>query len=272
LPEKERLTVGMYVRYRASSGDQEITVCDVPELYGEKGSFRLLQFSNEAIQGAMDLKRPERMVFEYPRAIIHLMEMNEPAFEDVFIIGHGIGTLARSLPGKRCKVAEIDGEVAAISREWFGYYWDNVTVGDGRQLLAKEKPQTFDYIVLDAFTEKGTPRHLISQEFFCLTREQLHPEGAIIMNVTGKGEHDPLIGAIHTTLGRVYAYTGAFVLPSEGAGDIRNVLLMGSDKPIRHQARGMAGFREMELRPGYVIRDLSPAQGSSGGTSCDILK
>ncbi|SDC01087.1 spermidine synthase [Paenibacillus sp. UNCCL117] len=262
----------MHIRYRTSSGDQEITVCDVPELYGEKGSFRVLQFSNEAIQGAMDLNRPERMVFEYPRAILHLMEINDPAFEDVFMIGHGTGMLAGRLTDKRCKVAEIDGEVVAISRAWFGYSGDNVTVGDGRQLLAEEKPHTFDYIVLDAFTEKGTPRHLTSREFFSLAREQLDPEGAIIMNLTGKGEHDPLICAIHATLDGVYAYTGAFVLPSEGAGDIRNMLLMGSAKPIRHQARSMAGFREIELQPGHVLWDISPAQGSSSGTSCDILE
>lgn len=64
----------MHVQLKEQNNDQEITVMDTQELYGEKGNFRVLQFSNEAIQGAMDLDQPERILFEYPRAIIHLVE------------------------------------------------------------------------------------------------------------------------------------------------------------------------------------------------------
>ncbi len=246
----------MYLHKKEISNNQEILVYDTAELYGEKGNFRVMQFTNEAIQGAMDLNNPERIVFEYPRAMIHLMDFNEPTFEDVFVIGHGIGTIAGHYSEKRFKVAELDEKVVELSRSCFGYCKDNVIIGDGRHILDREQPHTYDYIILDAFTEKGTPRHLISKEFFRMTREKLDSRGSIIMNLMGKGENDKLINAIHSTLSEEYSYIKSFFLPSESVSYLQqNIIVMGSNKPIGFQARHMAGFIEIELGQGHIIMD-----------------
>ncbi|MNP81696.1 hypothetical protein D3C76_1801320 [compost metagenome] len=63
------------------------------------------------------------------------------------------------------------------------------------------------------------------------------------------------MGAIHTTVGEYFEYTKAFAIPSEGTADIRNIIIMGSAQPIRYQARQMAGFVEITLGQGHVIRD-----------------
>lgn len=248
----------MDLLFKTSSPNHEISVYDTTELYGEKGKFRVLEFSNKAIQGAMDLNDPERILFEYPRAIIHLIECNTPSFENVFIIGHGIGTIAGHYPEKRFKVAELDHKVVELSKRFFGYRKDNVSIGDGRQILESEDQQAYDFIVLDAFTEKGTPLHLISKEFFGICREKLDSSGLIVMNLFGKGENDQLMNAIHTTLSEEFAYIKAFSLPSEGIADIQNIILVGRNKPIGFQARQMAGFTEIELGQGYIIRDRAP--------------
>lgn len=245
----------MNLLFKTSSPNHEISVYDTTELYGEKGSFRVLEFSNSAIQGAMDLNDPTRILFEYPRAIIHAIEYNIPDFENAFIIGHGIGTIAGYLTEKRCKVAELDETVVELSRRFFGYSRNNVSIGDGRQILANEEQHAYDAIVLDAFTEKGTPTHLISKEFFEICREKLDSLGLIIMNLFGKGEKDQLVNAIHTTLSEEFTYMKAFSLPSEGIADIQNIILIGRNEPIRFQVRHMAGFTEIELRQGYMIRD-----------------
>lgn len=245
----------MHSLYQTNSHNHEITVYDTTELYGEKGKFRVMQFSNNAIQGAMDLNHPKRVVFEYPRAIIHLMEFNEPFFEDVFVIGHGIGTIASYFSEKRFKIAELDPEVVNLSRRYFGYSKDNVVIGDGRQILEDEAPHKYDYIILDAFTAAGTPRHLVSSEFFSITSSKLNAHGFIIMNLMGKGENDPLVNAIYTTLSAEFSYIKSFALPSEGAGDIRNIIIIGGNQPIRFQARHMAGLGEIQLGQGYLIRD-----------------
>lgn len=248
----------MDLLFKTTGPKHEISVYDTTELYGEKGKFRVLEFSNNAIQGAMDLNDPTRILFEYPRAIIHLMECNPTSFEDAFVIGHGIGTIAGYFPEKRFKVAELDDKVVELSKMFFGYREDNVFIGDGRQILENEKHHAYDSIILDAFTEKGTPLHLISKEFFGICKEKLDSSGSIIMNLMGKGENDQLMNAIHTTLSEEFAYIKAFSLPSEGIADIRNIILIGKNQPIEFQARHMAGFTEIELGQGHIIRDSVP--------------
>ncbi|MBA2941114.1 fused MFS/spermidine synthase [Paenibacillus sp. CGMCC 1.16610] len=245
----------MELLFKTSSPNHEISVYDTTELYGEKGRFRVLEFSNSAIQGAMDLNDPTHILFEYPRAIIHLIEYNIPSIEKMFIIGHGIGTIAGYFSEEQCKVVEIDETVVELSKKFFGYRKDNVRLGDGRQILANEKQNVYDAIVLDAFTEKGTPTHLISKPFFEICKEKLDPSGLIVMNLFGKGDNDQLVNAIHSTLSEEFTYIKAFILPSEGAADIQNFLLAGSQEPIGFQARHMAGFTQIELGQGYIIRD-----------------
>jgi spermidine synthase len=245
----------LHSQLHTSSNNHEITVFDTTELYGEKGAFRVMQFSNNAIQGAMDLHQPDRVVFEYPRAIIHLMECNASFFENAFLIGHGIGTIAGYFSKKRFKVAELDREVVELSRQCFGYNKDNVVIGDGRQILEGEQAQLYDYIILDAFTAAGTPKHLISAEFFSIARSKLNSDGFILMNLMGKGENDPLINAIYTTLAEEFTYIKSFSLPSEGVSDIQNIIMIGGSSSIRFQARHLAGFKEIQLVQGFLIRD-----------------
>ncbi len=143
----------------------------------------------------------------------------------------------------------------ALSRRFFGYNQDNVLIGDGRQLLNSEPPRTYDYILVDAFTEKGTPLPLTSLTFFQMAQEKLDAGGAILLNLMGKGEHDPLLAAIHTTLSEVFSYVKAFSLPSEGRRDLQNIILMGQNKPITCHMRHMAGFVEMEPGYGHILMD-----------------
>lgn len=243
----------MYLVTQVTSTYQTLTVYETNQLYGRTGKYRVLQFSKHAVQGAMDLKDPERIVLEYPRALIHLMEANQPDFKDVFMIGHGIGTISSHYPDKRFHIAEIDEHVVTLSRTYFGYKQDNVEIGDGLAVLSGEDSDRFDYIVLDAFTEKGTPRHLSTLSFFQLTREKLRGQGAVILNLMGKGSRDRFVSAIHTTLREVYACTKAFELPGGIVSDVRNLLIIGSDNPIEYDRLSMAGFIEVELEAGYVV-------------------
>ncbi|MFC5650651.1 spermidine synthase [Paenibacillus solisilvae] len=246
----------MHILYQQTGSNHQITVYDTTELEGEKGNFRVLQFSNQAAQGAMDLDAPQRILFEYPRAMIHLMDFNNPSFQNLFIIGHGIGTIAGHYKDKQVKIAELDDNVVELSRRYFEYSQDNVIVGDGRRILEGEASHRYDYLILDAFTGKGTPRHLTTREFFSAARAKLDSQGAILMNVMGKGENDRLMNAIHTTLSGEFAYTKSFCLLSGGAAhDLQNIILMGSSRPIGFQLRQMAGFTEIEPGQGHIIMD-----------------
>jgi len=243
----------VYQLTKAYSQYQEITVCEANQLYGRTGKFRILQFSEHAVQGAVDMKDRKRIVLEYPRAIIHLMEVNNPFFEHVFMIGHGIGTIASHYPEKQFRIAEIDEKVVELSRLYFQYLKDNVVIGDGSEVLRNEDPNKFDYIILDAFTKAGTPNHLTTLQFFQMTKEKLNARGSLILNLAGRTNNDTLTNAIYTTLKEIFAYTRIFSLPGGDSSDIRNMIVIGSNRIIEFDPRSMAGFMEIELEQGHII-------------------
>ncbi|MBW4841305.1 MAG: fused MFS/spermidine synthase [Paenibacillaceae bacterium] len=236
----------------------EISVYETDELYGERGEFRVLQFASEAVQGAMDMKRPERIILEYPRAMLYLLQRHVTELCRVFIIGQGTGTIARHLNGVRVTVAEIDPLVEEISRTYFGYSGGPVKIGDGRSLLEEEQPGTFDGIIVDAFSEQGTPAHLTSLGFFRLAAERLDREGLLLLNVFGRGADDGWVAALTSTLREAMTYVRVFTLPSDQPHALRNMIIAGSQKPIMYELHGMAGFGEIEPRAGHLIHDRTP--------------
>ncbi|ANS74274.1 spermidine synthase [Paenibacillus yonginensis] len=241
--------------FETETGHHHIAVYETDELDGQKGRFRVLQFASQANQGALDMDNPDRILFEYPKAIIHLMEHNVPDFEEVFMIGHGIGTLSRYFSEKNVTVSELDPVIVQISQTYFGYSLNNVQTGDGRALLEHQPAGKFDYVVLDAFDAEGTPRHLVSTAFFQTIADKLKPEGSVLINLTGRAGHDHLLGAIGETMGRHFAYTRAFSLKADSRGDVVNFILAGSARPLLYLERQMAGFKETVLPPGYLIWD-----------------
>ncbi|MBR2563445.1 MAG: fused MFS/spermidine synthase [Paenibacillus sp.] len=240
------------VLYRNKSEQHELTVYETGKLYGEKGHFRVLQFSDEAVQGVLDLEEPSRIVLEYPRAMLHLMERNNPDYNCVFLVGHGIGTLSSHLSDRQVKVAELDEEVVEISQHYFSYHGPSVLVGDGRALLEREKNGIYDYIVIDAFTANGTPEQFTNRSFFNVVKQKLHAGGAVMLNVFGRSGNDHLVNAIFTTLSKAFPHTRAFALPAE-PNEIQNRILVGSLHPIEAQVKQMAGFVEQSLEEGYII-------------------
>jgi Spermidine synthase len=235
----------------------EITVYETNALFGRTGRFRCLRFADKAVQGAVDLKDPGRIVLEYPRALIHLMERNAPSFEKAFMIGHGIGTIPARYPGKTFTIAEIDERIASLSREYFGYPWDNVMIGDGRGLLEAEPPGSLDVILIDAFTKDGTPSHLTTIECFEAAGRRMRGPGLLLVNLAGRMRGDRRIASIHAALAGAFRRTAAFFLPESPGRTYGNVLLAGSSRPIEFDLAGMAGFRPFVPEPGFALRDRS---------------
>lgn len=227
--------------------DGIITVYETQELYGEKGRFRILQFADEAIQGALDLKQQGRMIFEYPRALVHLMACHRPQFERAFIIGLGIGTIARHWADRQILSAEASRDVAELSRRYFGCEQLRVEIGDGGLLLAEQPDGRFDYIVVDAFTSEGTPSHLTSPSFYELAASKLEEGGALLFNLMGRRQQDRSIQMIYADLQERFAHVQAFILPADRGHDLHNIILAAAQTPIRCQARQMAGFIPHDL-------------------------
>lgn len=250
----------MHLLAAEHSGFNTIKVYDTTELYGELGKFRVLQFGDEAVQGAIDLRQPSRIVLHYQRAVVHLMDTIRPAFAAAFMIGHGAGTIAGHYRDRRIAVAELDPAVVALSRAFFGYRGDNVAVGDGRELLAGAAANSQDFIVVDAFTSEGTPPHLATAEFYELARGKLRAGGALLVNVIGRGRRDKRVGSMLATLRAVFPVASAMADVTGKTADAAaagvNLILAAGDRSVA-AADAPPGFAPVELEPGFVSRDRS---------------
>ncbi|ASS69059.1 MULTISPECIES: fused MFS/spermidine synthase [unclassified Paenibacillus] len=240
---------------RERSEHQELSVYETSSLYGRIGRFRILQFSDSLIQGALDLKDPSRIPLEYPRALMALMDRSGRGPERAFLIGHGIGTIARHYPAGCFTVAELDSAVLELSRRYFGYGLDNVLVGDGRELLEKQGDGEFDFIVVDAFGSDGVPAALGTVEFFALCRRRLRPDGAVLLNLAGQGGRDKRITAVHAALRHSFPCTEAYMLIDGRAGEVRNVIVAGSAAALEAGGLDRYGFRRIEVEEGHPARD-----------------
>lgn len=224
---------------------RQIYVYDTDEVYEEKGNFRVLEFGNDAVQGVLDLNNPQRIVFEYPRAILHLMEINNPAYEDVFLVGHGIGTLSSALSDKQLVISEIDQQVAYLSTQYFGYSGPHISIEDGYVLLKQMTDDRFDYIVVDAFHEGGIPEQLTSRAFFETVRDKLDTKGHILMNVIGRGAHDPYVEYVYRSLASIFPVVDLFTLDAKDSGRTKNMILVGGFHALRYQQKELGQFHKV---------------------------
>ncbi|MEK0313378.1 spermidine synthase [Cohnella sp. 56] len=243
-----------------------LRVCDTTELYGELGKFRVLQFADGAVQGAIDLRAPSRVVLPYQRAMIRLMDTIRPSFDRAFVIGHGAGTLARHYRDRRIDVAELDERVVALSREYFGYMQDNVAVGDGRALLAQAGAGSLDYIVVDAFTSEGTPPHLATLEFYEMAGGKLRTGGAMLINVIGRGRGDKRVASMLATLEAAFASTTALAHRTQDREDGANLILVAGAGGIA-DASLPPDFEPIRLERGYVLHDRAAGEPEDSGRS-----
>jgi spermidine synthase len=108
------------------------------------------------------------------------------------VVGLGVGTLASyGRRGDTLKFYELDPNVIELSRRDFTFLRDSaaqisVVEGDGRLALAREAPQAFDVLVLDAFSSDAVPVHLLTRQAFEIYQRQLAPDGVLLANVSNR--------------------------------------------------------------------------------------
>lgn len=108
------------------------------------------------------------------------------------VIGLGAGTIAAyGRAGDSLRFYEINPLVTSIAASLFTYTRETpaaVTIvpGDARLSLAKEAPQHFDVLVVDAFSGDSIPVHLLTREALDLYRRHLAPGGVIAFHISNQ--------------------------------------------------------------------------------------
>jgi spermidine synthase len=162
------------------------------------------------------------------------------------MVGLGGGSLAkfcyREFTRCRIDVAEIDGNVVAMRREFFvpndGARFA-VHVEDGAEFVARHE-NTFDVLLLDAYDSEGIPAQLSTARYYRQCRRALRAGGVLVSNVyrtTGR-----------THVERIKAAFGSMrVLVDEALKPNRVVFAYAGD--LRAVREGTTRFDAKRLRP-----------------------
>jgi spermidine synthase len=214
------------VRERVESAYGRIEVFD-------SGTKRYLLVNGTA-QSAMD-PRTGLSDSEYDRSLEWLRVLR-PGARRALALGLGAGLLPTALEreGLTVDVFEIDPEIVAVAKKWFGYApKGNVTIADARAALETNRGRSWDFMVLDVFGAESPPSHLFTAESFERMRASLTPSGIVAVNLVTAvdGRAGDAWVATYKTLSREFPNVRAFVAakPNEG---LANILLFASAGPL----------------------------------------
>lgn len=141
-------------------------------------------------QSCVDIADPDRVIFPYTRMMMAGL-LVQPAPKRILMIGLGGGTLPRLFaelrPDAEQDIVEIDSAVVRVAKKYFLFQQTptmTVSVRDARVFVkrALAAGQTWDYVMLDAFTGDYIPEHLLTKEFLEEVRGVLEPNGVVVAN------------------------------------------------------------------------------------------
>jgi spermidine synthase len=162
----------------------------------------------------------------------------------VAILGDAGGTVARAyghyFPATRVDAVELDGELSAIGRRYFGLRGAKLHLytADARPWLSATHAR-YDAIFLDAYRQPYIPFYLVTREFFSVVRAHLRPGGMLIVNVGHVPGSDALEKVVSATVGAVFGHVMRDVVSDD------NSLVMASAAPMstrRMRIRAPAGL------------------------------
>jgi spermidine synthase len=108
------------------------------------------------------------------------------------LIGLGAGTLATyGRPGDTFRFYELNPQVIMIATKEFTYVKDSnasveTVLGDARLKLESEQSQSFDYLVVDAFSSDAIPLHLLTREAFAIYLRHMKADGVLAFHVSNR--------------------------------------------------------------------------------------
>ena len=159
----------------------------------ESGAERCMCFTKDCRigrQSCMDVKRPDRIVMNYPQMMLAALFL-KPEPQSVLVIGLGGGTIPRALaqltPQATVDVVEIDPAVVRVAKAYFRFAESpkvRTFAQDGRVFVkrALREQRKYDLVMLDAFDHEYIPEHLLTREFLQETRKLLSTNGVLVAN------------------------------------------------------------------------------------------
>ncbi|KAB8146077.1 hypothetical protein F8S13_01255 [Chloroflexia bacterium SDU3-3] len=135
-----------------------------------------------------------------------------PTRRSVAVVGLGVGSLAcYRQPGQAWTFYEIDAAVERIARDpqFFTFLADcagdtPVRLGDARLTLGEASPQSYDLLVMDAYTSDSVPIHLLTREALAMYTSKLASGGVLAFHISNQFfDLHPVLSALADDAGLV---------------------------------------------------------------------
>ncbi len=143
---------------------------------------------SEALESAVDLTDPLRLVVHYTRSLYGALFI-QPQPKRVLMIGLGGAgfhrLFAASYPDALLHTVELDAKVLELCESRMGFKptaKTPVTIMDGRMFVKRNKEQ-WDWLILDAFRGGFVPPHLKTEEFYRECAARLSDRGVFVSNL-----------------------------------------------------------------------------------------
>lgn len=210
--------------------ESQYNYIEVQQLNG----FTLLRLNDG--QGVHSIYHPDQLYFNGPweQFLVGPFFNPEYAPEDVHryaIVGLAAGTSARQaslvFPSVLIDGFEIDGEIVAVGRKYFGMTMPDLTVyvEDGRWGL-EHSQHTYDLIAVDAYRPPYIPPHMTTLEFFRIAHAHLSDKGVMAINVGRAPGDRSLINGLSTTIATIFPSIYIMDIP-----DTLNSIVYASKQP-----------------------------------------
>lgn len=202
----------------------------------DRGEVRTLYLDGQR-HSAMDLRDPNRHVFEYTR-YFHLPLLLTEDVDRVLFVGGGGFTGPKRFVAEydaTVDVAEIDPDVVDVAKRHFSVAESEQlrihTVG-GRQYL-QETDRTYDLIVLDAYRKDKVPFELTTVEFMELANDRLSENGVLFANLISapSGPASEFYRAEYRTMRQVFPQVYSF--PTTGGVVVQNIEIVATKNETR---------------------------------------
>lgn len=135
-----------------------------------------------------NLADPDDLPIPYTR-VMSIAAIYPQEVKRVLVLGLGGGSipvyLDRYLPDATIDTIELDPGVIAVAKKYFGLRETNrfhLIESDGRMYLNRHS-ESYDLIIVDAFTGSYIPFHMMTKEFYKLVRDRLAPHGVAAFNI-----------------------------------------------------------------------------------------
>jgi hypothetical protein len=176
------------------------------------------------------------------------------------IVGLGAGSMAcYAQPKDRWTFFEIDPAVIRIAQdpEKFTYLSRcqpdaEIIVGDARLKIAKAAPESFDYLLVDAFSSDAVPVHLLTREALSLYLEKLKPDGVLVLHLSNR--HLDLVSVASKALGATPNVWFAAALDLD-----RPVTLDAIGSTVIYATKSEAAFKQISSLP-YISHKPANAE------------